>query len=278
MNKTPTTTTTTTPQIKKDPLENEQVKKELMDKLNECKGACATLSSKSHALEGELKGAKESRDEYKAKCEKLIEERGGFKCTISKLQDELSVLQSKYNQLVEEYKTLPTEKSSVIEEDETGSEISSNDRRDTHAKPIPSNEFISIVELFNCEGATTALERVNWLFSVYNVYEIRSRIHYLITGVFNRPNETRDSLLKVANALNDCLSSDEKTDWKRIIEIVKNCDNSSKRKAEAWEAFVKIRTIGVNLDGTNLEAYILKWNKAKLYWLSRQCLKDLPIY
>ncbi|EAL60378.1 hypothetical protein DDB_G0294214 [Dictyostelium discoideum AX4] len=99
-----------------------------------------------------------------------------------------------------------------MEEEETESETTSNDRRDTHAKPTPSNEFISIVELFISEGAITALERVNWLFSVYNVYEIRSRIHYLITGVFNRPNETRDTLLKVANALNNCLSSEEKTD------------------------------------------------------------------
>ncbi|EAL60377.1 hypothetical protein DDB_G0294212 [Dictyostelium discoideum AX4] len=57
MNKTPTitTTTTTTPQIKKDLHENEQGKKELMDKLNECKSAYAILSSKGHALEGELK-------------------------------------------------------------------------------------------------------------------------------------------------------------------------------------------------------------------------------
>ncbi|KAM9985687.1 hypothetical protein ACTFIZ_012341 [Dictyostelium cf. discoideum] len=246
MSKTPPTTNT--PQIKKEVVDVELDKKELLDKLKESRTTNSTLSSRILTLEGELKAAKESRDEYRGKNEHLIEERGAHKLT-----------------------TTATEKPSVSsseieEEEETGSETAYSEKRDTHAKPVPSNEFISIVDLFLSEGADVALERVNWLFSVYNVYETRSRIHYLITNVFNRPNETRDSLLKVANTLGDCLSSNEKVDWKRITEIVKNCDNSSKRKAEAWDAFVKTRTIGVNLDGTNLEAYLLKWNKAQTYW------------
>ncbi|KAM9945033.1 hypothetical protein ACTFIT_003283 [Dictyostelium discoideum] len=150
-----------------------------------------------------------------------------------------AILSSKGHALeVEVYKTPATEKAGIMEEEETESETTSNDRRDTHAKPTPSNEFISIVELFISEGAITALERVNWLFSVYNVYEIRSRIHYLITGVFNRPNETRDTLLKVANALNN---------------------------SEVWDAFVKIRTLGVNLDGglhENVTLEVLKLKEA----------------
>ncbi|KAM9993581.1 hypothetical protein ACTFIZ_011547 [Dictyostelium cf. discoideum] len=270
MSKTPPTTNT--PQIKKEVVDVELDKKELLDKLKESRTTNSTLSSRILTLEGELKAAKESRDDYRGKNEHLIEERGAHKLTVNKLEVELKALQDKYNKLVEDYKTTATEKPSVSsseieEEEETGSETALySEKRDTHAKPVPSNEFISIVDLFLSEGADVALERVNWLFSVYNVYETRSRIHYLITNVFNRPNETRDSLLKVANALSDCLSSNEKVDWKRITEIVKNCDNSSKRKAEAWDAFVKTRTIGVNLDGTNLEAYLLKWNKAQTYW------------
>ncbi|KAM9997203.1 hypothetical protein ACTFIZ_007980 [Dictyostelium cf. discoideum] len=269
MSKTPPTTNT--PQIKKEVVDVELDKKELLDKLKESRTTNSTLSSRILTLEGELKAAKESRDDYRGKNEHLIEERGAHKLTVNKLEVELKALLDKYNKLVENYKEIATEKPSVSsseieEEEETGSETAYSERRDTHAKPVPSNEFISIVDLFLSEGADVALERVNWLFSVYNVYETRSRIHYLITNVFNRPNETRDSLLKVANALSDCLSSNEKVDWKRITEIVKNCDNSSKRKAEAWDAFVKTRTICVNLDGTNLEAYLLKWNKAQTYW------------
>ncbi|KAM9994422.1 hypothetical protein ACTFIZ_007590 [Dictyostelium cf. discoideum] len=269
MSKTPPTTNT--PQIKKEVVDVELDKKELLDKLKESRTTNSTLSSRILTLEGELKAAKESRDDYRGKNEHLIEERGAHKLTVNKPEVELKALQDKYNKLVENYKEIATEKPSVSsseieEEEETGSETAYSERRDTHAKPVPSNEFISIVDLFLSEGADVALERVNWLFSVYNVYETRSRIHYLITNVFNRPNETRDSLLKVANALSDCLSSNEKVDWKRITEIVKNCDNSSKRKADAWDAFVKTRTIGVNLDGTNLEAYLLKWNKAQTYW------------
>ncbi|KAM9994437.1 hypothetical protein ACTFIZ_012885 [Dictyostelium cf. discoideum] len=189
MSKTPPKTDT--PQIKKEVVDLELDKKELLDKLKESRTTNSTLSSRILTLDGELKAAKEIRDDYRGKNEHLIEERGAHKLTVNKVEVELKALQDKYNKLVEDYKTTSTEKpslysSEIEEEEETGSETAYSEKRDTHAKPVPSNE----------------------------------------------PNETRDSLLKVANALGDCLSS-----------------NGNYRN-----------------NGTNIEAYLLKWNKAQTYW------------
>ncbi|KAN0021500.1 hypothetical protein ACTFIU_011425 [Dictyostelium citrinum] len=257
------TTPTPTPQSRKDD----------ETRLVETKELIRTQKETILRLEGEIKILTALRSEQELKIEQITEERGILKNNIKELTYEKNDMATKYNRLVEEYKNMETNrqepKTSTEEEEDQPNEkkvkkISNNEKG--NPKPIAMSEFTDIIELFLNEGAPTAISRIEWLFSLYNVYDANSRIHYLITGVFNKPQEKRETLLKVANALADYLDIGENITWERVVEIINSCDDSEKRRTEAWKGFLNIRDKGVDDHGSNYEAYLLRWNKAKAYW------------
>ncbi|KAN0032556.1 hypothetical protein ACTFIV_006456 [Dictyostelium citrinum] len=214
-----TSTPTPAPQLRKDD-----------ERLVEPKELIRTQKETILRLEGEIKILTTLRSEQEIKIEQITEERG--------------MLRNK----IKEPKTTTEE-----EEDQSNEKkVKKNSNNEKgNPKPIAMSEFTDIIELFLNEGAPTAISRIEWLFSLYNVYDAKSRIHYLITGVFNKPQEKRETLLKVDNALADYLDIGEEITWEKVVDIINSCDDSEKRRVEAWKGFINIRDKGVDDHGSN---------------------------
>ncbi|KAN0018583.1 hypothetical protein ACTFIU_011201 [Dictyostelium citrinum] len=239
-----------------------QSRKDDETRLVETKELIRTQKETILRLEGEIKILKALRSEQELKIEQITEERGILKNNSKELTNEKNDMATKFNSLTRAKNNYrrgrrPTKRKEMAK--------NSNNEKG-NPKPIAMSEFTDIIELFLNEGAPTAISRIEWLFSLYNVYDANSRIHYLITGVFNKPQEKRETLLKVANALADYLDIGENITWERVVEIINSCDDSEKRRTEAWKGFLNIRDKGVDDHGSNYEAYLLRWNKAKAYW------------
>ncbi|KAN0009696.1 hypothetical protein ACTFIU_006993 [Dictyostelium citrinum] len=154
------TTPTPTPQSRKDD----------ETRLVETKELIRTQKETILRLEGEIKILTALRSEQELKIEQITEERGILKNNIKELTYEKNDMATK-----QEPKTITEE-----EEDQPNEKkVTKNSNNEKgNPKPIAMSEFTDIIELFLNEGAPTAISRIEWLFSLYNVYDANSRIHY----------------------------------------------------------------------------------------------------
>ncbi|KAM9980205.1 hypothetical protein ACTFIZ_006448 [Dictyostelium cf. discoideum] len=215
-------------------------------------------------LEGELKTMLIEKEKTKTENVNLLLDKGGLERENNDLKKELETTKVKYQADLDYWKSNYEKLAGDFKSFETSQEPT--ERNQSSGKPISMDAFNPVIDIFLEEGPTAAIERVEWLFSLYLVSDAKSRLNYLISCVFKRPSETRNDLLKVANTLSDYLLTEKAVKWSRITEIVSSCDNSAKRKADSWDAFIAERNRGVQADGSNLETYLLKWKKAEIHW------------
>ncbi|KAM9954988.1 hypothetical protein ACTFIW_000818 [Dictyostelium discoideum] len=188
-----------------------------------------SLESLVASLEGEIKTLKSEYEKIRTENVSLLIENTGLNKDIKSMSDkhqsDLDHWKSNYDKLAYEFK-------SIEKSQESNDQLI--ERNQSTGKPIAMDAFDPVIDLFFEEGPAAAIERVEWIFSLYLVNDPKSRLNYLISCVFKRPSETRNDLLKVANTLSDYLLTDKVVKWKRITEIVSSCDNASKRKADSW--------------------------------------------